>query len=262
MQEPQRLVGEPWLTVVIPAYNEEQRLPDSLTHLRAYLETTGKPHEVIVVDDGSTDGTAAVVKGRAQQWPALRLVRSRHGGKGAAIRLGVLAARGVYVMLADADFSMPVEEIARFDAAKLGPYDLAIGSREATGSRRIGEPLYRHLMGRAFNRLVQMLLLPGIQDTQCGFKCLRREVAVELCAQQTIRGWGFDPELLYLARSRRYTIVEVPVTWRYVSGSKVRPLRNTLTMLADLVTIRVNDLRGAYRQRDTSVARSGAQERG
>jgi glycosyltransferase involved in cell wall biosynthesis len=236
----------PRMSIVIPAFNEAARLPDSLTHLRAYLDGQHQPYEVIVVDDGSTDRTAEVAAEVSAQWPRLTLIRAPHRGKGGAIREGVLAATGDYVMLADADFSMPVEELSLFDPLALGAYDIAIGSREGAGARRIGEPTYRHLMGRVFNWLVQTLLLPGIQDTQCGFKCLRREVAEELCARQTIEGWGFDPELLFLARHRHYTIREVPITWLYMPGSKINPVRSTLTMVTDVLKIRANGVLGRY----------------
>jgi dolichyl-phosphate beta-glucosyltransferase len=236
----------PHLSIVIPAFNEAPRLPESLTLLRAYLDGRAQPYEVIVVDDGSTDGTADLAADLGAHWPQLRLIRAEHRGKGGAIRQGVLAAIGSYVMLADADFSMPAEELARFDTSALGDFDVAIGSREAKGARRIGEPAYRHLMGRVFNLIVRTLLLPGIQDTQCGFKCLRREVAQELCAHQTIEGWGFDPELLVVARRRNNTIREVPITWRYMPGSKIRPVRNTLTMISDVIRIRRNAARGRY----------------
>jgi glycosyltransferase involved in cell wall biosynthesis len=240
------MTAQPWVSLVIPAFNEAARLPENLRCLREYLDARQRPYEVLVVDDGSSDGTASVVHDLAARWPQLRLVHTSHRGKGGAIRQGVLRASGEYVMLADADFSMPVEELARFDPDALGAFDLAIGSREAEGSRRIGEPVYRHVMGRVFNWLVQVLLLPGIQDTQCGFKCLRREVAQVLCAQQTIEGWGFDPELLFVATRRGYAIHEVPITWHYMPGSKVHPARDTLAMIADVMTIRLNAARGRY----------------
>lgn len=239
----------PTLSIVIPAYNEATRLPTSLDALRRYLATLPYPAEVIVADDGSTDRTRAVVKRLIRAWPmspALRLVSGPHSGKGGAVRAGVLAATGDYIALADADFSMPVEEFDHFKPDVLGAYDVAIGSREAPGARRFDEPLHRHLMGRVFNTLVQLLLLPGIQDTQCGFKCLRREVAHELCQRQTISGWGFDVELLYMARKRGYRIREVPISWHYMPGSRISPLRDTVTMLRDILTIRANGKRGLY----------------
>lgn len=239
----------PALSIVIPAYNEAARLPTSLDALRRYLMTLPFPSEVVVADDGSTDGTSAVVERLTQAWrtpPMLHLVSGPHAGKGGAVRAGVLAATGDYIALADADFSMPVEEFDRFKPDMLGVYDVAIGSREAPGARRYDEPVHRHLMGRIFNAFVQLLLLPGIQDTQCGFKCLRREVAHELCQRQTISGWGFDVELLYMARKRGYSIREVPISWHYMPGSRISPLRDTVTMLRDILTIRANGKRGLY----------------
>jgi len=234
------------LSVVIPAYNEAPRLPASLDRVRAYLDAQPYRSEVIVVDDGSTDGTAAIVVTRSGTWPALRLVQVAHGGKGSAVRAGVLAARGDDVALADADLAMPITQFDRFARGVLDPYDVAIGSREAPGAVRYDEPAYRHLMGRAFNGLVRWLLLPGLQDTQCGFKRLRREVAVELCGAQTISGFAFDVELLTIARRRGYTICEVPVSWYFVPGSRVSPLRDTVVMVRDVLRIRANLRRGRY----------------
>jgi dolichyl-phosphate beta-glucosyltransferase len=236
------------LSVVIPAYNEAARLPITLPALRAFLDQQRIAAEVIVADDGSTDGTAEYVQRYARQWPGLRLVTAPHQGKGGAVRMGVLASRGDYVALADADFSMPAGELSRFAPSLVGPYDIAIGSREGSASRRIGEPAYRHLMGRVFNRVVQLLLLPGIEDTQCGFKFLRGTVAKDLCGMQTITGWGFDVELLYIARQRGYRISEVPITWYYVEGSRVHPIRDTITMLRDVLRIRRNGRAGHYRK--------------
>ena len=254
--------GEPRVSIVIPAYNEAARLPENLARLHEFLDQRGLTHEVIVVDDGSGDDTADLVASLSADWPALVLVRESHRGKGGAIRTGVLAARGALVMLADADFSMPVVELERFDPEVLGSFDIAIGSREASGSRRIGEPAYRHAMGRVFNRLVQWLLLPGIQDTQCGFKCMRREIAQELCACQTLEGLAFDCELLVLARHRGYTIREIPITWQYVSGSKVRPLLDTCSMFADVIRVRLKAARGDYNKEAAVHKAAGAPLRG
>jgi len=248
----------PWLSIVIPAYNEARRLPGSLKSVREWLHGKSESCEVLVVDDGSTDATAEMVEKLAAGWPALRLVRGPHRGKGGAVREGILAARGEYIALADADFSMPVAEIDRLFASALDRgCDIAIGSREAQDARRYGEPGYRHLMGRVFNRVVQ-LLLPGIQDSQCGFKALRREVAVDVARRQTIEGWGFDVELLYIARRRGYTMREVGIDWYYMPDSRVSPLRDTLTMLRDVLQIAWNARRGVYAkdaddERDTSM---------
>src|SRR5262245_41778276 len=219
------------LSIVIPAYNEAHRLPASLDLAHAFLNDGGLRAEVLIVDDGSEDGTAAVVEAAQRDWPALKLLKQAHAGKGAAVRLGVSQALGEQIALADADFSMPITEFRRFMSDALGDYDIAIASREAPGARRYGEPEYRHIMGRVFNRLVQWLLLPGIEDTQCGFKFLRRAAAMDIVKQLTIDGWGFDVELLSIARRHGYHIREIGVPWRYGSDSRVSPLRDTLTML-------------------------------
>lgn len=242
-------MSPPDISFIIPAFNEAGRLPDSLSRLRSYVERRGLGCEVLIVDDGSVDSTSTVVEQWAERWPAIRLLQGQHRGKGAAVRAGVLAASGTQVALADADFSMPPEQFDRFSTDALGDYDVAIGSREAAGARRYDEPAYRHIMGRVFNALVRTLLLPGIQDSQCGFKCLRREVAVDLCSNQTIAGWGFDVELLYIARLRGYRVLEVPVSWYYVRGSRVRPVRDTLTMVRDVLAIRINGIVHRYDHR-------------
>ncbi|HEY7092466.1 MAG TPA: dolichyl-phosphate beta-glucosyltransferase, partial [Ktedonobacterales bacterium] len=234
------------LSIVIPAYNEAHRLPTSLELARAFLNAGGLSAEVIVVDDGSEDGTAAVVEEAQRDWSALKLLRQAHAGKGAAVRLGVSQAVGEQIALADADFSMPITEFRRFMPDALGDYDIAIASREAPGAHRYGEPEYRHIMGRVFNRLVQWLLLPGIEDTQCGFKFLRRAVAQDIIQQLTIDGWGFDVELLYIARRHGYQIREIGVPWRYGSDSRVSPLRDTLTMIRDIGIVWVNSRKGRY----------------
>lgn len=236
----------PLLSVVIPAYNEAVRLPVSLARLRRYLDRAGQTYEVVVVDDGSSDTTVAVVETLGRAWSALRVVTREHHGKGATVCAGILAARGRVIALADADFSMPPREFARFQVTELRVDEMAIGSREAPGARRIGEPGYRHLMGRVYNAIVQRLLLPGIADTQCGFKCLRRELAVQLCQGQTISGWGFDVELLTMARLWGVRVREVPINWYYARGSRVHPIRDTLTMSRDLWAIWRNLRRGRY----------------
>lgn len=228
----------PELTIVIPAYNEARRLPESFSRLYDYLQRQSYLAEVIVVDDGSNDFTAAVVRAWMGRWHALRLIQIPHTGKGAAVRAGALAAQGDWIFLADADFSMPVQELAQFAGTEHPDVDLLIGSREAPGAQRIGEPGYRHLLGRAFNFAVQRLIISGIRDTQCGFKRLRREVALDLFLHQKVTGWGFDVEMLYIARLRGYSIREIPISWYYKAGSKINPLRDTWNMWRDVLAVR------------------------
>lgn len=243
MEDTTRLVT---LSIIIPAYNEAHRLPGSLRQVRDWLAEQPYNAEVIVVDDGSTDATADVARAAMDDWPALSLHTASHAGKGAAVRAGALAAQGELVAFADADFSMPVGELETLRAVAVAIGGVAIASREAPGARRFGEPWYRHAMGRVFNRLVQLVILPGIQDTQCGFKCMPRDIALALFARQTISGWGFDVELLAIARRHGFTVREVPIPWYYMANSRVRLGRDTVNMFHDVLTIRANMRRGRY----------------
>jgi len=238
--------SEPLATVIIPAWNEERRMPASLQRIVAFVEGQSDPIEVVVVDDGSQDGTATIVEEFAQQHGFIRLIRNPHGGKGAAIKTGVSQSRGKYLVLSDTDLSVPIEEIVKFLPPALNGYDVAIASREAPGAERIDEPYYRHLMGRVYNLLVRLAAVPGIQDTQCGFKAFRREVARQVFPLQTIEGWGFDVEVLFIARRLGYQIVEIPVRWYYGRESKVKPVKDTLRMVRDLLQVRRNARRGLY----------------
>ncbi len=202
---------------------------------------------MLVVDDGSLDRTAEIVSELAATEPRLRVLQEPHRGKGGAVRAGMLAASGSYRMLCDADFSMPVGEIALFLPPRVGGFDVAIGTREGPGAIRVGEPGHRHLMGRAFNGLIQCLLLPGIEDSQCGFKCFSAQAAELLFSRQTIEGFAFDVEILYLARSKELQIVEVPITWHYMEASSVKPLRDTWRMGRAALGIRLRASLGRYR---------------
>ncbi len=247
----------PFLSVVIPAYNEEQRLPDSLRPIMAYLDLQPYRSEMIVADDGSTDATAAVVEQLSAERPSLRLLRLDHCGKGFAVRAGALAARGEYVLLCDADLAVPSEDWERLRRVLENGFDVAIGSREGLGARRLGEPWYRHLMGRVFNMIVRAIAIGGIQDTQCGFKALRQSVAADLFERVRIYGadaprvqgaavTAYDVELLFLARRRGYRIAEVPVAWRYGTETKVSPVRDSWRNLCDVLKVRWYALRGKY----------------
>jgi dolichyl-phosphate beta-glucosyltransferase len=236
----------PWLSVVIPALNEERRLPATLEKLQAYLSRQPFSHDVWVVDNGSTDRTAELVREYARDYPGLRLTRCPARGKGAAVRAGMLRAGGQFRFLCDADLSMPVEEFEHFYPPRLEDADVAIGSREAAGARRFHEPGYRHLAGRVFSLAVKWLVMRGFEDTQCGFKCFRDSAAEYLFARQRFDGWSFDVEVLFLARRRGLRIREVPVSWYYQSDSRIRLAGDSFRMFLDLIRIRLYDLRGVY----------------
>jgi dolichyl-phosphate beta-glucosyltransferase len=236
----------PFLSIVVPAYNEERRLPETLPRIVDFLRAQTYPCEVIVVDDGSTDGTADVVEGIAAEAPSVRLIKNEHRGKGYAVKTGVLAAGGDYIFLCDADLSMPIEEVANFLPPALEEYDVAIGSREVEGARRYDEPGLRHLMGRVFNTLVRLLAVRGFQDTQAGFKCFARQAAQEMFPYQTMDGFGFDVEILFIAQKRGYRIVEVPINWYYMSNSRVSPVSDSVRMFREILQVRMNDWRGLY----------------
>jgi glycosyltransferase involved in cell wall biosynthesis len=234
----------PFLSVVIPAYNEAHRILDTLGQVIRFLGSRSYSWEVVIVDDGSTDGTAELVSDFASRCGNLRLVRLPHRGKGWAVKHGMLDSAGCYCFLCDADLSMPIEQVERFLPPQLDGVDIAIGSREAPGSRRIGEPARRHTMGRLFNSLVRFLAVPGLDDTQCGFKCFRGQVVAELFQQQTLDGFAFDVELLFLARRSGMKIREVSIDWYYREQSKVRPLQDAYAMTRDLLRIRWRHRRG------------------
>ena len=167
-------------------------------------------------------------------------------GKGAAVHMGMMNGQGDYLFICDADFSMPVEEIGKFMPPAVDSYDVAIASREAPGARRVDEPQYRHLMGRVFNLIVRVLAIPKIQDTQCGFKVFRRSTARDVFALQTIDGWGFDVEVLYIALKHGYKMLEIPITWYYRPQSRVSPLKDSITMVLEVLKVRRNGWRGLY----------------
>lgn len=238
----------PFLSIIIPAHNEEARLPRTLPRVLDHLSRQDYSAEVVIVDSGSRDATAEIARQFAREDARLRLIQVDRPGKGLAVRRGMLGASGRYRFICDADLSMPIEEVNRFLPPQLGEVEIAIASREVPGAVRYGEPTYRHLIGRAFNTLVRVLAIPGIQDTQCGFKCFRSDLAEDLFQHQRIEGWTFDVEVLYIALRRGYRIVEVPIPWYYNEGSRVRMIRDSIAMFTDLFRIRYNDWRGRYRR--------------
>ena len=235
-----------FFSLIIPAHNEEHRLPATLRTADAFLAKQPYTSEILVVENGSQDFTAVVTEAFAADHPRVRLIRESHRGKGLAVRRGMLEATGEYRFICDADLSMPIEEISKFLPPQLGEYEVAIGSREAPGARRYNEPAYRHLMGRVFNTLVKMFAVPGFEDTQCGFKCFRREAARDIFGLQCLDGMSFDVEALYIACKRGYRIVEVPIDWYYMSESRVRLVEDSLRMFSDILAIRRNWRNGKY----------------
>jgi glycosyltransferase involved in cell wall biosynthesis len=201
---------------------------------------------VIVVNNNSTDVTRRIAEEFAAQHPYLRVLDQPRQGKGAAVQKGMLAGTGEYLFICDADFSMPVDEISKFMPPNVDHYDVAIASREVPGARRVGEPEYRHLMGRVFNFIVRVLAIPRIQDTQCGFKVFRREAARDVFALQTIDGWGFDVEVLFIALKHGYKLIEVPITWYYKPQTKISPIRDSINMVLEVMCVRMNGWRGKY----------------
>lgn len=235
----------PFLSIIIPARNEEARLPRSLERVFGFLQQQDYSSEVVVVENASTDRTLELAQELTRTYPTLRVLHEDLPGKGNAVRRGMLEAKGEYRFIADADLSMPVEETNRF----LPPActaDIAIASREGPGAVRYDEPYYRHLTGRVFNLLIRSLVLPGLQDTQCGFKCFRAPAAQVLFRLQTLTGWSFDVEVLAIARLKGYSIAEIGIPWYYDKGSKINVLRHSWRMFLDLLTIRRNRRQGKY----------------
>jgi dolichyl-phosphate beta-glucosyltransferase len=228
------------LSVVIPCYNEEQRLPRTVELIERYLDGKETPYELILVDDGSVDGTRRVMDAAARQHAGVRIeILPRNRGKGRALAAGVGVASGDEILITDADLSTPIEELDKLQAALRNGAGIAIGSRALRASRvEVSQPLYRVVMGKGFNLIVQAVLLPGIWDTQCGFKLFRADVAHQVFANLITDGFGYDPEVLYRARKRGVKIAEVPVVWRNSAPTKVSAVRSSLDMLKHVVRLR------------------------
>jgi len=239
-------LAEPFLSIIIPAYNEERRLPKTLEQAFVFMQEQNYQTEVLVVENASQDRTLEIACNFAASHVGFQVLQEEQRGKGIAVRRGMLAARGTYRFMCDADFSMPISQINRFLPPQLTDFDIAIASREAPGAVRYNEPAYRHAVGRLFNLLIRMIALPGIHDTQCGFKCWKAEAAEALFARQTLTGWAFDVENLFIARQWGCRIVELPVPWYFNPDSKVSVLRDSFQMAVDLLKIRFNAMRGRY----------------
>ncbi|MFD3163640.1 dolichyl-phosphate beta-glucosyltransferase [Herpetosiphon sp. NSE202] len=248
----------PYLSVVIPAYNEARRLPQTLPVVLQFLNAQPWSWELLVVDDGSSDQTVAVAEAACSAYAQARVIQNPHRGKGYTVRTGMTQASGEYVLFSDADLAVPMNEWPKLEAKLQQQYDIVIASREGAGASRIDEPFMRHLMGRVFNLIVRVLGIGKFQDTQCGFKVFSREASHDVFGRMRLyddtteapKGaavTAFDVEVLYLALRRGYKIAEVPVTWRYGEETKVDNIRDSWRNLRDVIKVRWNALSGQYR---------------
>jgi|SRR5271165_2530972 len=252
-----QVTAYPKYSIVIPAYNERARILATLESVVTCVREKQWNAEVIVVNDGSTDETAGMVRNLAVNAPEVRLMENpSNRGKGYSVRNGLLHAQGETVMFTDADLSAPIEEAERLFAAIEAGADIAIGSRWLATSRQTHrQPLYRQLFGRCFNMLTRAVMRLPYADTQCGFKAFTRDAAQTVFQLQTIERWGFDPEILFIARKRGYKVAEVPVSWAHDARSRISYLRDGLQMLKELAIVRWNALTGRYGKQITEVER-------
>ena len=228
----------PSLSIVIPAFNEARRITTTLDQLTAFLGTQPWDWEIRVVDDGSADETGAIVEAAAGRNARIVLQREPHRGKGGAVKAGLLATRADFRFLCDADLSMPPSELPRFMPPALKEFDIAIASREGAGAKRVDEPWRRHVVGRLFNYAIRWLVVPGIADTQCGFKMFTASSVAVVFPHVTLDGWAFDVEVLSIALAKGLRVVEVPIEWHYRAESRLSLVRDGARMLVDLFRIR------------------------
>jgi len=250
------MTKSPFLSVIIPSYNEQKNLQRGvLNEVASYLQKQTYSWEVILADDGSNDGTTEKLEAFAHHHPSFRVLKNIHAGKGPTVQAGMANAEGKWRLFCDFDQSTPLSEIEKL-MAEVIEYKVVIGSREITGARRNKEPWYRHLMGRGFNFLVQNLAVPGIMDTQCGFKLFSADTAEKLFnslyvygkaqARQDAFTGAFDVELLYLAKKYQIKVKEIPVVWHHHETDRVNPIKDSVRMLNDIVKVRVADFQGRY----------------
>jgi glycosyltransferase involved in cell wall biosynthesis len=237
---------KPYLSIVIPAHNEERRLPKTFNSIDKFLKKQKYSAEVIVVENGSSDNTSEIIRQYAKKHKYIKLLEVETRGKGLAVKQGMLASKGEYRFICDADLSMPIEEVSKFLPPNTDGFDVMIGVREGKGAKRIGEPFKRHFMGRAFNLIIKLTILPGFEDTQCGFKMFSVKSAQDLFGIQKLNGIGFDIELIYLARKKGYRIKEIPITWYYDADSRMRLVQDSLKALLEIWEIRKTWWSGGY----------------
>ena len=241
-----------FLSIVIPTYNEADRILATLESVVAFLRLHTYGWEVIVVDDGSYDKTPSIVSHWVEEniveGESCRVILVDHEGKGSAVKVGMLAASGTYKLMCDADLAVSAEQIGKFvRSIERGNYDIVIGSRQIEGAQRFHDAPLRYFMGRLFNWYVRVIAVSGFQDTQCGYKCFTEESAAYLFQNQRVKGWGFDVEILFLASKKNMTILEMPVSWRHVEKSKVQIHKASLEMARDTLLVRLRYLFGRYK---------------
>jgi len=236
----------PFLSIILPVHNEENRLPKTLEQVARFVSSQPFQSEVLIVENGSTDRSMEIARDFCDTHANFSAYHEEARGKGLAVRSGMLKAHGQYRIFCDVDFSMPVDEIVRFLPPQQNNIDIVIGSREAPGSVRYDEPAYRHFIGRIFNSMVRLAVLPGIQDSQCGFKLFSAKCAEDVFQKQTLDGMSFDVEVLFIARLSGYSIIEIPVPWYFNPDSRVRLIDDSLRMAIDLLIIRRNARNGCY----------------
>ena len=246
-------------SIVIPTYQEADKITSSLTKIVGFMRDFSKSFEIVVVDDGSKDNTADIVEEYIKSNPEIKLIRNPHKGKSQTVIAGMRNAAADLIYMCDADLSTPIEELKKLSLwIKEHDYDIVIGSREGAGARRIGEPYYRHLMGRIFNWYIQVMAVPGVTDSQCGFKLFKAEVIKEIISKLVVYKetpeeieqafWGaFDVEILFIARKAGYRIKELPVTWHYIEHVGRSLFSNSIKMAWDVLKIRLNSFKGAYK---------------
>lgn len=238
---------KPFLSIIIPAHNEERRLPSAFEKIDSFLKKQRYTYEVVVVENGSHDKTSEITRNFAKNHKYIKLLEVKTRGKGLAVKQGMLAAKGQFRFICDADLSMPIEEIVKFLPPNVKDEDVIIGVREGTGAKRIGEPWKRHFMGRVFNLIIKLTILPEFEDTQCGFKMFTAEAAEKLFSIQKLNGIGFDIELIYLAKKFGYKIKEVPITWYYDADSRMKLVQDSLKALVEIWEIRKTWFTGGYK---------------